>query len=179
MLSKKFQAVLMSALLAVTTLFAPLADAQSKRVAFEMRSLDNVTVTSQGLRGQVVVLAFGASWLPLSRKQMTGLRDFAAKNAAQGIAVYWVSVDSESAKSKNYATDESLRAFARKYGINVPVLRDPDGAVSAQFGVDQLPSFVVLDKKGGVVGEPIGGFDPDGNIAEQLEEPISQALARK
>ena len=88
-------------------------------------------------------------------------------------------VDSENAKSKNYASDETLRAFARKYGINIPVLRDPDGVVSAKFGVDQLPTLVVLDKKGAVVGEPIGGLDPDGNIAEQLKEPIAEALARK
>ena len=115
----------------------------------------------------------------LSRKQMEGLRTFAAKNTGPGVKVYWVSVDSENAKSKNYASDETLRAFARKYGINIPVLRDPDGAVSAKFGVDQLPSLVVLDKKGVVVGEPIGGLDPDGNIAEQLKEPIAEALARK
>ena len=175
MFAKKFQALLFAALL----LIAPLAQAQSKRVAFELRSLDNETVTSQGARGQVVVLAFGASWLPLSRKQMEGLRTFAAKNTGQGVMVYWVSVDSENAKSKNYASDETLRAFARKYGINIPVLRDPDGVVSAKFGVDQLPTLVVLDKKGAVVGEPIGGLDPDGNIAEQLKEPIAEALARK
>jgi peroxiredoxin len=88
-------------------------------------------------------------------------------------------VDSENPKSKNYASDETLRAFARKYGINVPVLRDPDGAVSAKFGVDQLPSLVILDKKGATVGEPIGGLDPEGNIADQLDEPIKEALARK
>ena len=84
MFAKKFQALLFAALL----LIAPLAPAQSKRVAFELRSLDNETVTSQGARGQVVVLAFGASWLPLSRKQMEGLRTFAAKNTGQGVMVY-------------------------------------------------------------------------------------------
>jgi peroxiredoxin len=179
MLRQKLQALMMSALLLATLVFAPWAGAQGKRVTFEMRSLDDVTVTSQGLRGQVVVLAFGASWLPLSRKQMTGLREFAAKNAAKGIAVHWVSVDSENPKSRNYASDETLRAFARKYGINVPVLRDPDGAVSAKFGVDQLPTLVVLDKKGELVGEPIGGLDPDGNIADQLQDQIAEATKRK
>ena len=175
MFTKKLLAVTMLALLLV----APLAQAQGQRVVFEMRSLDDVTVTSQGLRGQVVVLAFGASWLPLSRKQMTGLREFAAKNLSKGVVVYWVSVDSANAKSKNYATDDNLRVFARKYGINVPVLRDPDGDISAKFGIDQLPSLIVLDKKGNLVGEPIGGLDPEGNIAEQLDEPLKDAFARK
>lgn len=174
MLPRKLQTIIASVLMLLCVYAAPLA-AQRKRVGFELRSLDNVTITSQGLRGQVVVLAFGASWLPLSRKQMEGLRSFAAKNASQGIAVYWVSVDSDNPKSKNYASDDQLRAFARKYGINIPVLRDPDGPVSAQFGVDQLPSLVVLDKKGNLVDEPVGGFDPDGKIDEQLRELIEKA----
>ncbi|MDQ2856560.1 MAG: TlpA family protein disulfide reductase, partial [Acidobacteriota bacterium] len=31
---------------------------------FSLRSIDGQTITSSSLRGEVVVLAFGASWLP-------------------------------------------------------------------------------------------------------------------
>ena len=184
MFHNKLQRIVATVLLAVCVFSGTLSAASAtraaqQRISFELRSLDDVTVTSQGLQGQIVVLAFGAAWLPLSRKQMEGLRDFAAKNAANGVKVYWVSVDSDKAKSKNYASDEDLRAFARKYSINVPVLRDVEGVVSQKFGVDQLPSLVVLDRQGEVVGSPIGGLDPDGNVAEQLKEPVGQALARR
>lgn len=141
-------------------------------VEFSLRSVDGPTVTSDSLRGEVVVLAFGASWLPLSRTQLQGVRKLADEYANKGVVVYWVSTESEDAKSKNYASDAQLRAFAQKYGLKVTVLRDPDGAMSKKLGVDQLPSIVILDKNGVAVGEPIGGLDPQGNLAQQLAQKL-------
>jgi len=148
-------------------------------VEFSMRSIDGERVSSDGLRGEVAVLAFGASWLPLSRTQLQGISKLADKYSARGVVVYWVSTESESSKSKNYASDEQLRAFAKKYGLNVTVLRDPDGKVSRLFKVDQVPAFVILNKDGNVVGAPIGGLDPEGKIEEQLERPLEEALGKQ
>ena len=144
-------------------------------VNFSLHTIDGQTITSDSLRGEVVVLAFGASWLPLSKAQLQGVRKLADEYSDQGVVVYWVSTESEDAKSKNYASDAQLRAFAEKYGLKVTVLRDPDGATSKKFGVDQLPSFVIIDKKG-VASEPIGGLDPNGNLANQLAERLDRVL---
>ena len=143
---------------------------------FSMKSVDGQTVTSESLRGEVVVLAFGASWLPLSKTQLQGVRKLADEYSDRGVVVYWVSTESEDPKSKNFATDEQLRAFSQKYGLKVTVLRDPDGAISKKFGVDQLPSIVILDKQGNVVGEPIGGLDPNGNLTGQLASRLDKIL---
>jgi peroxiredoxin len=146
---------------------------------FALRSIDGQNVTSESLRGEVVVLAFGASWLPLSRTQLQGISKLADKYSERGVVVYWVSTDSEAPKSKNYASDDQLRAFAKKYGLNVTVLRDPEMKLSRQFKVDQLPAIVILDKQGEPAGSPIGGLDPDGDLAKQLEMPLAQALAKQ
>ena len=145
-------------------------------VDFSMRSIDGQTVTSESLRGEVVVLAFGASWLPLSRTQLQGIRKLADQYSDRGVVVYFVSTESENEKSKNFASDEQLRAFAQKYGLKVTVLRDPDGAVSKKLGIDQLPSIVILDKQGSVVGDPIRGIDPQGNLAGQLASRLDKIL---
>jgi len=145
-------------------------------VQFSLRSIDGQTVTSDSLRGETVVLAFGASWLPLSKTQLQGIKKFADEYSARGVVVYWVSTESEDAKSKNFASDDQLRAFAQKYGLKVTVLRDPDGAISKRMGVDQLPSIVIIDKQGGLVGEPIGGLDPGGNLANQLASRLDKIL---
>jgi peroxiredoxin len=145
-------------------------------VDFSMKSIDGQTVTSGSLRGEVVVLAFGASWLPLSRTQLQGVRKLADEYSERGVVVYWVSTESADAKSKNYASDEQLRNFAQKYGLKVTVLRDPDGAVSKRFGIDQLPSIVILDKEGNISGTPIGGLDPLGNLASQLASRLDKLL---
>ena len=148
----------------------------SGSVDFSLRSVDGPTVTSDSLRGEVVVLAFGASWLPLSKMQLQGVRKLADEYSNRGVVVYWVSTESEDAKSKNYASDQQLRAFAQKYGLKVTVLRDADGATSKKFGIDQLPSIVILDKEGNPVGEPIGGLDPNGNLAGQLASRLDKVL---
>jgi peroxiredoxin len=145
-------------------------------VDFSMRSINGQTITSESLRGEVVVLAFGASWLPLSRTQLQGVKKLADEYSDRGVVVYWVSTDSENPKSKNFASDEQLRAFAKKYGLDVTVLRDPDGVVSKKLGVDQLPAVVILDKKGDPLGEPIKGLDPDGNLTGQLAKLLDKVL---
>jgi len=148
----------------------------AEQVSFSLRSTDGQTVTSESLRGEVVVLAFGASWLPLSKTQLQGVRKLADEYSNRGVVVYWVSTESADPKSKNFASDEQSRAFAQKYGLKVTVLRDPDGAVSKRFGVDQLPSIVILDKEGNMTGPPIGGLDPNGNLAGQLASRLDRLL---
>jgi peroxiredoxin len=145
-------------------------------VDFSLKSIDGQTVTSNSLRGEVVVLAFGASWLPLSRTQLQGVRKLADEYSDRGLVVYWVSTESDNSKSKNYASDEQLRAFSQKYGLKVTVLRDPDGVISKKFGIDQLPSIVILDKEGNLSGAPISGLDPNGDIAAQLAPRLNKLL---
>ena len=161
----------------MTLLVSCVAFAQNPtRVDFSLRSVDGQTVTSGSLHGEVVVLAFGASWLPLSRTQLQGVRKLADEYSNRGVVVYWVSTESDDAKSKNYASDEQLRAFSQKYGLKVTVLRDPNGVISKKFGVDQLPSIVILDKEGNISGGPIGGLDPTGNLASQLASRLDKLL---
>jgi peroxiredoxin len=152
------------------------AQKPSVAVDFSLRSIDGQTVTSQSLRGETVVLAFGASWLPLSKTQLQGVRKLADEYSNRGVVVYWVSTESEDSKSKNFASDDQLRGFANKYGLKVTVLRDPDGATSKRFGVDQLPSIIILDKQGNAFGEPINGLDPNGNLAAQLGSTLDKIL---
>jgi peroxiredoxin len=171
-------AVTLPILLALSTVASvPRATTAAPAVQdFSLRTIDGRTITAEDVRGQVVVLAFGASWLPLSRKQAEGMRKLANEYAKQGVIVYFVATDSDSPKSKNYATDQQLRSFAERHNLNLTVLRDVDGQVFKQFGVDQIPAFVILDKQGNMVGTPIGGLDADGNVIGQLAPTLDKAL---
>ena len=170
-IQKLVMALVVSALLGSTMLAQ-----DGGPVSFSLRSVNGTTVTSDSLRGEVVVLAFGASWLPLSKTQLEGVRKLADEYSNRGVVVFWVSTESVEPKSKNYASDDQLKAFAQKYGLKVTVLRDPDGNISKKFGVDQLPSIIILDKNGNVAGAPIGGLDPQGNLAGQLAKHLDRVL---
>jgi peroxiredoxin len=156
------------------------AAAQAQPVNFSLKTVDGGAITSEMLRGEVVVLAFGASWLPISREQVQGVQKLADEYAARDVRVYWVSTDSESPRSKNYATDGQLREFARRNGLKIAVLRDPDGELFKRMGVErnQLPAIVILDKQGNIAGPPIGGFDPDPehSLVAQLAPRLNKLL---
>jgi alkyl hydroperoxide reductase subunit AhpC len=146
---------------------------QNRPLEFSLRAIDGEAVSSQSVRGEVVVLAFGASWLPLSRNQMEGVKKLADQYAGRGVTVYWVSVDSDNTKSKNFVSDDQLRELGRKYKVSV--LRDPDGTLSRKMGVDQVPSIVILDKQGNIA-DSIGGMDPNANLTSQLSARLDKIL---
>jgi peroxiredoxin len=159
--------------------FARVAPARrAAAVQFELRTVDGGSITSEQLRGDVVVLAFGASWLPLSRAQVTGVQGLADEYRARDLRVYWVSTDSDKPQSKNYATDDQLRSFARRNGLKIAVLRDPDGGLFKTLGVErnQLPSIVIIDRQG-EVAERIGGLDPGGDLVKQLSDRLNRLLS--
>src|SRR5216684_7457502 len=174
MFSKIRRATAVSAWMLAVAMTATLAAPGNNQSAeFSLRAIDGETVTSNSLRGEVVVLAFGASWLPLTRNQMEAVKKLADQYAGRNVVTYWVSTDSENLKSKNFVADEELRGLARKY--NVKVLRDPDGVISKRLGVDQLPSVVIIDKQGNISGTA-GGLDPNADVAKQLASRVDKIL---
>lgn len=144
---------------------------QQSVVAFQ--SLDGRTVTTESLRGRVVVLAFGATWLPLTKAQLQGVQKLADEHKGK-VEVFWVSTDSAMPKSRNYASDEQLKQFAQKNNVRLTVLRDPEGAMSKRLGVDQIPSIVLLDRSGAVSGQPVLGYDPKTDLSVTLGNRIDK-----
>ncbi len=144
-----------------------------------LQTLGGEVVSLPSLKGKIVVLAIGASWLPLSKQQIITTNKLAKKYALKEVVVYWVTTDSSNAKSKNFASNEQITAFTVKNKLTTPILRDSDGLFTLKkFGVDQLPSFVILDKTGKSIGEPFGGLDPENEpeIFNQVSMAIDNLL---
>ncbi len=139
--------------------------------------LDGGTVDVEAQSGKVVVLAIGASWLPLSSKQAEYTNTLAKKYAGKNVVFYYVVTDSTNAKSKNYASDEAVRKFVAANKLSIPILRDSDGAsVLKKFKVDQVPSFLILDRTGDQAGEAFGGIDPKFDITVPVSKKIDSLL---
>lgn len=139
--------------------------------------LDGGTVDIEAQDGKVVVVAIGASWLPLSSKQAEYANALAKKYAGKNVVFYYVVTDSTNAKSKNYASDDAVRRFVAGNKLSMTVLRDSDGAsVLKKFKVDQVPSFLILDKSGNQSGEAFGGIDPKFDITAPVSKKIDSLL---
>lgn len=142
-----------------------------------LNSLDGARVNVEGQNGKVVVLAIGASWLPLSDKQAEYTNALAKKYAGKNVVFYFVATDSANARSKNFATNEVIQRFATENRLSAMVLRDPDGASTLKkFNVEQVPSFVIIDKSGRQSGEPFGGIDPKFDITIPIAKAIDKLL---
>lgn len=157
--------------------FLVLATALSVSAAAQtnLTSLDGNRVDVEAQNGKVVVMAIGAAWNPLSVKQAEFSNALAKKYAGKNVVVYFVLTDSTNSRSNNYTSPEDIKRFVATSKLNVTVLRDPDGAATLRkFKVDQVPSFVLLNKQGDSAGEPYGGIDPKYDITI----PISKAIDR-
>lgn len=142
-----------------------------------LTKLDGGSVDVESQKGKVVVLAIGASWLPLSNKQAEYTNLLAKKYAGKNVVFYFVVTDSTNAKSKNFASDDAVRKFTTANKLTMPILRDSDGAsVLKKFNVDQVPSFLILDKDGNQSGEAFGGIDPKFDITVPIGKKIDSLL---
>jgi len=140
-------------------------------------SLNGGSIDIQDQKGKVVILAIGASWLPLSGKQAEYTNVLAKRYTGKNVVVYFVATDSTTAKSKNFASNADIEKFVAGSKLTVPVLRDSDGAATLKkFNVDQLPSFVILDKQGNVSSSPFGGIDPKFDVTIPISKAVDKLL---
>jgi thiol-disulfide isomerase/thioredoxin len=160
---------------AVAGLVAALTVASFAQAAFQ--SLDGTRIDVEGQTGKVVILAVGASWLPLSDKQAEFANTLSKRYTGKPVVVYFIATDSTSARSKNYASNDDIAKFVGTSKLTVPVLRDSDGSVVLKrYSLDQLPSFVILDKTGKMSGEAFGGIDPKYDVTIQISKVVDRLL---
>ncbi len=158
-------------LIALFTLFAVLANAAVAQAPNVMlRGVDGSTFSVADNKGKVIVLSFGATWVPMTSKELPALQKLA--NSHPSVSFYWVSTNTAKSGAQNFIADADLQAFTTKYGLKIPVLRDADKIAYKSFGLTSLPSMIVIDAAGNVKLKH-EGFDPDQN------EPygdVSQAI---
>ena len=111
-------------------------------------------------RGNTVVLLFyPGDNTPVCTRQMCSVRDHWSEYQATGAEVVGISTD----------TVESHQGFAEKHSLPLRLLSDPDGKVSAEYGMKSwLPGrsargVVVIDRKGKIAYskvQPLSLFRP-------------------
>ena len=108
---------------------------------FTLKSKEGKNVRLSDLRGEVVLLNFWASWCGPCRQEMPILDAMHKKYNMLGFSVLGVNLDAKSSKAIAYLKDTP---------VTFPVLYDPKGDVSGEYGVQIMPSTVIIDKDGKV-----------------------------
>ncbi|NBC33221.1 MAG: redoxin family protein [Alphaproteobacteria bacterium] len=129
--------------------------------AVEMRDGDGNVVTLDDFAGHVVVLNFWATWCAPCVREMPSLDRLQAALGEQGLRVVPVSLDRNGR--------EAVLPFYERIGIaHLGVYLDTGGRVSRAFGTRGLPTTVVLDAEGRIVGRYQGAAEWDSDAAIAL-----------
>jgi thiol-disulfide isomerase/thioredoxin len=93
------------------------------------------------LKGQVVMINFWASWCGPCRQEMPLLQQIQAKYEPLGFTLLGINVEPDSAEAEKWL---------KNVPVTFPILFDRENSVSARFGVEAMPSSVLIDREGNV-----------------------------
>ncbi len=146
--------------------FTGLGAAPVEAPSFEVTTFDGRTLTSEDLRGEVVVVNFWATWCPPCRLEMPALQALHEERASDGLVVLGLATD---------ATGEGpIRAFLEERGFTYPVARAGGSLKRAFGGITGIPTTFVLDREGRIRHRVVGYFVPPAMksaVGRLLEEP--------
>jgi thiol-disulfide isomerase/thioredoxin len=114
------------------------------------------------LKGRAVVLDFWATWCGPCAVQAPILDRIARRHQKRGLVVLGVNVDDP---------PDVARAYAAQKGLSYPIVMDDGRDGSIRYGVDKLPSLIVINKEGNVVAFLTGIVDE-----ASLDDVISAAM---
>src|SRR5579864_6315843 len=111
---------------------------------FSLTTEDGKVLTSAGLRGKVVVLAFWATWCEPCWQELPRVEKVYASYKDSRAVIFWA-VDARAGGD----TDEMAEAFAKKMRLGLP-LAYTENANAVRLGVDGYPTLVLVDASGRV-----------------------------
>ncbi len=131
--------------------------------AFELKTLEDSSLSLASYRGKVVLLDFWATWCKPCHEQTKILTPLYAELKGQGVEFLAVNSGEE---------EDTVRSFVADTPFTYPVLLDPEDSLAAPYGVQALPTLVVVDREGKVTLFQEGISD-----AAELRREIARAGA--
>jgi len=129
----------LAAIIAVGAGLAVAGDVSAPATDFSLSSLAGQPVSLSQFKGNVVLVNFWATWCGPCQQEMPLLDQMYKKYKPAGLTLLGVNVDKEAPAVKEL--------LARK-PVSFPVLLDPENSVSRSYHVADMPSSVIIDRKG-------------------------------
>jgi peroxiredoxin len=112
----------------------------------KLQGLDGRVYDMNDLRGNVVLVSFGATWCAPCSTELRALEELLLEYRGKPVKFYWVSIE-----SSDQVTNGALKQYAKERKVSFPVLRDTARMVFSQFSPRvRLPMIVLLGKDGRV-----------------------------
>ncbi|HEY0379119.1 MAG TPA: TlpA disulfide reductase family protein [Pyrinomonadaceae bacterium] len=110
----------------------------------KLRGADGKTYDVGSLRGQVVLVSFGATWCLPCKEELKALEQLKKEYKDKPVKFVWISIEGE-----DEVSDGNLRDYARGLKLSFPVLRDPDRTIFARYSPRlRMPTVLFFDREG-------------------------------
>src|SRR5436190_310047 len=96
--------------------------------SFKLQGLDGKVYDLTELRGNVVLVSFGATWCAPCTTELRALEQILAEYRNKPVRFFWVSIEREEEVS-----NRDLKRYAKERRVSFPVLRDDARMVFLQF----------------------------------------------
>jgi cytochrome c biogenesis protein CcmG/thiol:disulfide interchange protein DsbE len=120
-------------------------------------------------KGQVVLLNVWATWCPPCQAEMPSLQRLYQAYGDKGLKLIAVSID-------DYVTEDSIRAFAKNFGITFEILHDSTHAIERIYQTTGYPESFVIGPEGTIRKKWIG---PDDWSSQGNRALVAQLLGLK
>jgi peroxiredoxin len=134
---------------------------------FSVKTLDGDKVSLAGLRGEVVLVNFWATWCPPCRLEMPGFESVYNAYRDRGFTVVGLATDVNGLSL--------VEAFVRDNHITYPVAMASDDVRLKYGGVDALPQSFLLDKQGRV-RKIVAGVFSEGALRRAIDELLAEEV---
>lgn len=114
-------------------------DTQGPAPDFVLKSNSGQNLRLSELRGEVVLINFWATWCGPCRQEMPLLDELHQRYKDMGFTVLGVNVENK---------PEKADALLAENPVSFPILYDTQSDVSKLYGVDAMPTTVLVDRDG-------------------------------
>lgn len=142
------------------------------QVIFKLKGLDGKFYDPSEMRGQALLISFGATWCRPCDAELVALEELQREFKNQPVRFFWVSIERDEEIS-----DSKLRDYAKAKGLTFPVLRDPAGATYGQFSVRRrIPLVIFVNQAGELVLPQHTGMAEPELYKRTMRERINKLL---
>lgn len=150
-------------------------ETEPKDYTINLPGADGKNYDLTGMRGQVLLVSFGATWCQPCKEELRVLEELKKEYSDKPVKFFWVSIE----PSKE-ASDKKLQSFAKSVKFTFPILRDATRWTYAQFSTRQrIPLVVFFDKQGRFVPPTHAGMSTPENYRRMVKTELDRLLLDK